>query len=135
MSLPALNALRNKFNSGETRTYAFRKEQLKKLKSAILAHEEDIYIALEKDLNKSKEETWVTEIGIVISELNAMLKDLQQWMQPERVATNLLNLPSASFITREPMGVALIIGPWNYPFQLLMNPLLGAIAAGNCAVF
>ena len=134
MSLPALNALRNKFNSGETRTYAFRKEQLKKLKSAILAHEEDIYIALEKDLNKSKEETWVTEIGIVISELNAMLKDLQQWMQPERVATNLLNLPSASFITREPMGVALIIGPWNYPFQLLMNPLLGAIAAGNCAV-
>ena len=134
MSLPSLDALRKKFNSGETRTYAFRKEQLKKLKSAILAHEEDIYNALQKDLNKSREETWVTEIGIVLSEIRTIMSGLKEWMQPERVATNLLNLPSSSFITKEPMGVVLIIGPWNYPFQLLINPLLGAIAAGNCAV-
>jgi aldehyde dehydrogenase (NAD+) len=129
-----LEKMKRYFQSGETRTHAFRQEQLKKLKSAILAHEEDLYAALNKDLKKSREETWVTETGIVISELNVMLKKLQQWMQPEKTSTNLLNLPSSSFIIREPMGVVLIIGPWNYPFQLLINPLLGAMAAGNCVV-
>lgn len=126
--------MRQYFDSGITRSHAFRKEQLQKLKQAILQHEQELYSALYTDLKKSPEECWVTELGMVISELDFIVKNLRRWMEPERVATNLLNLPSGSKVMREPLGVVLIIGPWNYPFQLLINPLLGAIAAGNCAV-
>lgn len=129
-----LHALRQYFNSGITRPASFRKDQLKRLKRAILDHEQDIYDALYADLKKSPEESWVTEIGLVITEINTALKHIDNWMQPERVSTNLLNLPSVSKIYKEPLGVVLITGPWNYPFQLLINPLVGAIAAGNCAV-
>ena len=129
-----LEKMRQYFSSGITKTYAFRKDQLKKLKTSILKHEQDLYDALYADLKKSPEETWVTETGLVISELNAAIKDLQLWMQPEKVDTNLLNVPSTSKVLKEPLGVVLIIGPWNYPFQLLINPLIGAIAAGNCVV-
>jgi aldehyde dehydrogenase (NAD+) len=129
-----LEKMRQYFDSGITKPYAFRKEQLLKLKRSILAHEQDLYDALFADLKKSPEETWVTETGMVISELSAAIKDLKSWMEPERVATNLLNLPSGSKVLKEPLGVVLIIGPWNYPFQLLINPLIGAIAAGNCVV-
>src|SRR5258705_9808269 len=134
MLLNSLQHLRDYFNSGITKEYSFRKEQLKKLKTSILKHEQALYDALYADLKKNPEETWVTETGLVISELNAAIKDLHQWMQPENVETNLLNLPSSSKILKEPLGVVLIIGPWNYPFQLLINPLIGAIAAGNCVV-
>jgi len=134
MLLPSLQNLRDNFNSGITKDYSFRKKQLKKLKTSILKHEQDLYDALYADLKKSPEETWVTETGLVISELNAAIKNLHLWMQPENVETNLLNLPSSSKILKEPLGVVLIIGPWNYPFQLLINPLIGAIAAGNCVV-
>lgn len=134
MLLTSLQKLREYFNSGITKDYNFRKEQLKKLKVSILKHEQDLYDALHADLKKSPEETWVTETGLVISELNAAIKNLYQWMQPEHVETNLLNLPSTSKVLNEPLGVVLIIGPWNYPFQLLINPLIGAIAAGNCVV-
>ena len=126
--------LQNYFKTGETKSYAFRLKQLKKLKQSILKHEDDLYDALNKDLKKSKEETWVTETGMVLSELSAALKHLKSWMEPERVSTNLLNMPSSSRIIPEPLGVVLIIGPWNYPFQLVINPLIGAIAAGNCTV-
>lgn len=129
-----LEKMRRHFNSGLTRPYTFRKEQLKKLRSSILSNEKNIYDALHLDLKKSPEESWVTETGMVISELNAAIKNLRNWMQPDQVATNLLNLPSGSRIMKEPLGVVLIIGPWNYPFQLLFNPLIGAIAAGNCVV-
>ena len=134
MLLSSLQQLRDYFNSGVTKDYSFRKEQLKKLKASILKHEQDLYKALYTDLKKSPEETWVTENGFVISELNAAIRNLHLWMQPENVETNLLNLPSTSKILKEPLGVVLIIGPWNYPFQLLINPLIGAIAAGNCVV-
>ncbi len=130
----ALEKMRQYFNTGITRSYAFRKEQLKRLKTSIFNHEQDLYDALYADLKKSPEESWVTETGMVIAELNTVLKNLRKWMSPERVATNLLNLPSGSRIMKEPLGVVLIIGPWNYPFQLLINPLIGAIAAGNCMV-
>ncbi len=130
----ALSAMRHYFDSGITRPFSFRKEQLQKLKSAMLKYEEPLYDALYADLKKSPEENWVTELGLVLSELNFIEKNLRRWMEPERVATNLLNLPSSSKVLKEPLGVVLIIGPWNYPFHLLMNPLLGAIAAGNCAV-
>jgi len=134
MLLTSLQHLRDYFHSGITKEYSFRKEQLKKLKTSILKHEQALYDALYADLKKSPEETWVTETGLVISELNAAIKNLRQWMQPETVDTNLLNLPSSSKVLKEPLGVVLIIGPWNYPFQLLINPLIGAIAAGNCVV-
>jgi aldehyde dehydrogenase (NAD+) len=129
-----LDAMRNFFNSGATKTYRFRKQQLKQLQQSILDHEDDLYRALYDDLKKSKEEVWVTETGMVISEINHALSHLKTWMANERVSTNLLNLPSSSHILKEPLGVVLIIAPWNYPFQLLMNPLIGAIAAGNCVV-
>jgi aldehyde dehydrogenase (NAD+) len=129
-----LKVIRQYFDSGITRSHAFRKEQLQKLKRAILSHEQELYDALYADLKKSPEECWVTELGMVLSELDYIVKNLRRWMEPERVATNLLNLPSGSKVMKEPLGVVLIIGPWNYPFQLLINPLLGAIAAGNCVV-
>jgi aldehyde dehydrogenase (NAD+) len=130
--LTKLEAMRAYFKSGATKPYAFRMEQLKKLKAAIYKYEEQLHEALYQDLKKSKEESWVTETGMVISEISAMEKELKQWMQPQRLSTNLLNMPSSSAVYSEPLGVVLIIGPFNYPFQLLINPLLGAIAAGNC---
>jgi aldehyde dehydrogenase (NAD+) len=129
-----LEAMRRYFDTGATKGYAFRRQQLQKLKKAILQHEEALYESLFADLRKSREETWVTETGMVISEINTALKGLRGWMEPERVSTNLVNMPSGSKILREPLGVVLIISPWNYPFQLLINPLIGAIAAGNCVV-
>ena len=129
-----LQAMRQFYNSGKTRSYNFRKQQLQKLKSAILAFEEELHEALYADLKKSPEESWVTETGFLISEINSALKYLRQWMRPESAKTNLLNFPSSSYVIKEPLGVVLIIGPWNYPLQLLFNPLVGAIDAGNCVV-
>lgn len=132
--IASLEKMRAYFNSGATRTCRFRKEQLKKLKNAIVTYEEELYAALYADLKKSKEESWVTELGFVISEINAALRNLESWMKPEKAGTNLVNLPSKSRVMREPLGVVLVIGPWNYPFMLLVNPVVGAIAAGNCIV-
>lgn len=129
-----LQQQRKFFESGATRPYAFRKQQLLSLKKAVEVHEEEIYDALYKDLHKSREETWVTENGFFLTELKETLNHLSSWMEAEPVTTNLLNLPSSSAILREPLGVVLVIGPWNYPFQLLFTPLMGAIAAGNTVV-
>ena len=129
-----LNQMSEYFNTGATRSYAFRKKQLEVLKQAVQDHEEEIYAALFTDLKKSKEECWVTENGFFMAEMSAMLNNLKSWMEPESVSTNMLNLPSSSRIEKDPMGVVLIIGPWNYPFQLLFAPLIGAIAAGNAVV-
>jgi aldehyde dehydrogenase (NAD+) len=129
-----LQASANYFETGATQPYAFRKEQLQKLKAAILQQEKELHDALYTDLKKSPEESWVTETGFLIAEINHTLKHLKKWMKPEKVSTNLLNFPSKSFIYKEPLGIVLIIGPWNYPLQLLFTPLVGAIAAGNCAV-
>jgi len=129
-----LAAMRHYFETGTTKPYAFRKQQLTALKQSVVKHEEEIYAALYTDLKKSKEECWVTENGFFLAELNDTLRNLRAWMEPEGVPTNLLNMPSSSRVLREPLGVVLAIGPWNYPFQLLFTPLLGAIAAGNCVV-
>ena len=130
----ALAEMRIFFDKGNTKSYTFRKQQLALLKAAIIQHEQDLYDALFKDLKKSPEESWVTENGMVLAELNFAISNLHKWMKPERVKTNLLNLPSSSAVMKEPLGVVLIIGSWNFPFQLLINPLIGAIAAGNCVV-
>ncbi|RYD77716.1 MAG: aldehyde dehydrogenase family protein, partial [Sphingobacteriales bacterium] len=129
-----LNDCRKFFNSGATKPYAYRKEQLKKLKASIEKYEEEIYAALYTDLKKSPEECWVTENGLVLAELNTAIANLKDWMEPQKKSTNLLNFPSSSYVMKEPLGVVLIIAPWNYPFNLLINPLIGAIAAGNCVV-
>ncbi|MEO7047343.1 MAG: aldehyde dehydrogenase [Ferruginibacter sp.] len=133
-SLNELKALRDYYNSGSTNEYDFRIKQLKKLKAAIENSEDTLYAALYKDLKKSKEECWITENGFVLSELNNAIKKLGGWMQPKRVGTNLLNMPAKSYIVPEPLGVVLIISPWNYPLNLLFTPLIGAMAAGNCVV-
>ena len=133
-NMPALDHMRRNFETGITRDYKFRREQLKKLKSSLVKYESEIFDALRADLEKSPEETWATENGLVIAEINAALRQLKEWMRPEQVSTNLVNFPSRSSVIREPLGVVLIIGPWNYPLYLLLNPLVGAIAAGNCIV-
>ncbi len=129
-----LDACRRFFRTGATRSLAFRRGQLLALRNSLRQYEEDLFAALHQDLGKSPEEVWVTETGFVHSELSNALNHLRKWMKPERKPTNLMNLPSASSVHSEPLGVVLIIGPWNYPLQLLFNPLIGAIAAGNCAV-
>lgn len=121
------------FHENQTKNIRFRITQLKKLKTAILKNENRICEALFKDLRKSKEEAYLTEIGIVLSEINHHIKNLNKW-KSKRVSSPLALFPSSSKIIYEPLGVVLIIAPWNYPFQLLINPLIGAISAGCCAV-
>ena len=126
--------MRTYFETGVTKSHAFRKEQLTRLKQAVIKYQFAIQEALYKDLKKSPEEAWVTETGFLLSEISYTLNHLKRWMKPESVSTNLLNIPSRSYIVKEPLGTVLIIGPWNYPLQLLFTPLAGAIAAGNCVV-
>jgi len=132
--LASLNLMRDFFNTGVTQSPAFRKEQLNKLSEAIYKYEREIYDALYSDLKKSKEECWVTEIGTLLNEIRYAISHLNKWVKPLKVKTNLLNFPSSSYVYKEPLGVVLIISPWNYPFQLLLKPMVGAIAAGNCVV-
>jgi aldehyde dehydrogenase (NAD+) len=129
-----LQLLRKFFDDYSTLSYEFRKQQLQKLKAAVVQHEKELFDALYSDLKKSAEESWVTEVGFLIAEINHTLKHLRDWMKPTKVRTNLVNIPSQSSVYKEPLGVVLIIGPWNYPLQLLFTPLVGAMAAGNCAV-
>ncbi|MCU7550528.1 aldehyde dehydrogenase family protein [Chitinophagaceae bacterium LB-8] len=132
--LPQLQKIQQFFDSGATRSYEFRMQQLQRFKDALYKYEQDIYNALYVDLKKNKEECWVTEIGFIVSEINYALGNLKRWMKPQKTGTNLLNFPSKSFVINEPLGVVLVIGPWNYPLQLVLTPLIGVIAAGNCAV-
>lgn len=127
-------ALKEFFATGATKDIDFRLRQLAKLKIAIKAHEADIEAALWSDLHKSKKESYLTEIGIVLSEIDNQVKHLRCWAKPKRVSSPLFLFPSTSKIIYEPLGVALIIAPWNYPFQLTLNPLVGAITAGCCAM-
>ena len=122
------------FDSGKTRDYAFRINCLKKLKTAVLANERLICSALQADLNKPETESYMCEIGIVYDEISFHIKHLKKWMKNKRVKTPIAQFKSRSFISPEPYGVALIMSPWNYPVQLCLSPLIGAISAGNCAI-
>ncbi len=130
----SIETLRHYFQSGATQPFAFRLLQLKRLKQLVLDNEQALYKALYADLKKTDEDAWATEVGFFLSELNYTIEHLKGWMQPKSVPTNLVNMPSSSFTIQEPLGVVCIIAPWNYPFQLLFTPLIGAIAGGNCAV-
>ena len=129
-----LDQQRRFFHSGATRPYAFRRQQLRNLRALVRDHEGRIHEALAADLGKPAFEAFASETGFVIAECSHALEHLETWMEPERVKTPLTFFPSKSFIRREPMGLVLIIAPWNYPFQLVMAPLAAALAAGNCAL-
>jgi len=120
------------FNSGKTRAVSFRKSQLLKLSEAIKLHEEEILHALNTDLGKHAYEAYASEIGTLKMEINHTLNHLDEWCNLENISTPFVHFPASSFILKDPLGVVLIIGPWNYPFMLIMAPLLSAIAAGNC---
>ncbi|OKP67135.1 aldehyde dehydrogenase [Paenibacillus sp. P3E] len=125
---------RQKFHSGYTRSVEFRLEQLGKLSDAIKRNEQLLLAALYQDLHKSEFEAYSTEIGYTLDSIRYMSKHLKRWMKPQRVRTPFYLAVSKSYQYREPYGTVLIIGPYNYPFQLLIEPLIGAIAAGNSAV-
>ena len=129
-----LDKQRTYFNTGATRTLDFRIEKLSILKKSILKNEKQILEALWSDLHKSEFEAYATEIGIILDEINYVMKHLKSWSKTKKVRTPLTHFLSSSYIYSEPYGVSLIMSPWNYPFQLLMAPLIGAIAAGNCAM-
>ncbi|HMZ68253.1 MAG TPA: aldehyde dehydrogenase family protein, partial [Chitinophagales bacterium] len=122
------------FNSGKTQSLEFRLEQLNKLRSLIKANESKIKEALKKDLNKSEFEAYGTEITFVLKDLDHVIASLKKWMKPERVKTPLFHQLGSSWIQSDPLGVVYVIAPWNYPFQLLIAPVIGAMAAGNTVI-
>lgn len=121
------------FGSGATRPIAFRKQMLKRLRQTVERREKDISAALHRDLRKSEFEAFASEIGVFYQEIRHTLRNLSDWMAPQRVPTPLIFFPSSSRIMRDPLGQVLIMGPWNYPFLLIMHPLVSAIAGGNTA--
>jgi len=125
---------RNFFSTGKTREKSFRIKNLKRLKLAIIAHIDEIMSALEKDFRKCQFETFTSEIMSALDEINLAIKNLDSWMAPARVKTPITLFKATSRVYYEPFGTALVITAWNYPFQLAMDPLIGALSAGNCCV-
>lgn len=125
---------RRLFSSDQTKPYTYRKQQLLALKKAIEKHQQEILDALMKDLHKGEFEAYTTEVGFNLRSIRDTLKHLRQWMKPRRVKGEVFLPFTTSKVMPEPKGVVLIIGPFNYPFQLVMEPLIGAIAAGNTAI-
>ncbi|MDO4482101.1 MAG: aldehyde dehydrogenase, partial [Bacillota bacterium] len=125
---------REYFTSGATRTFEFRIDSLKKLRESVSDNEKLIAEALRADLNKHPFESYMCETGIVLDEIRYHINNLGKWMREKRVKTPLAQFYSKSFISPEPYGTVLVMSPWNYPVQLCLEPLIGAISAGNCAV-
>jgi aldehyde dehydrogenase (NAD+) len=128
-----LQRQRDFFATGQTKEIDFRLAQLKALKQAILAHQAEIMAAVHADLGKPEFEAFLTEVGVT-QEIDYAIKHLRSWAKPQKVSTSAITFPAKAEIRPEPLGVVLIISPWNYPFQLMISPLVGAIAAGNCAL-
>lgn len=125
---------RKYYYKNHTKSVRFRIRQLKKLKLAVETNEKMILEALNKDLEKSEAEAFMTEIGIVYKEFDYVIKHLRSWNSPEKVSGSMMSFPAKNYVYRDPYGVVLILSPWNYPFNLTMMPLIGAIAGGNCAL-
>lgn len=125
---------RNFFQSQATKPIPFRIQQLKKLKRLLTEQEELFFEAIYSDFKKSRFETFVSELGLVYKEIDTAIKNLPRWAAKETVPTNWVNFPSKSYILPEPFGVTLVIGAWNYPYLLSLNPLVNAIAAGNTVI-
>ncbi|MBM0837163.1 aldehyde dehydrogenase [Staphylococcus epidermidis] len=122
------------FNTHKTKNFKYRKQQLKLLSKNIKNHENELLDALYKDLGKSKVEAYATEIGMLLKSIKLMRKELKNWSKTKQTDTPLYLFPTKSYIKKEPYGTVLIIGPFNYPVQLVFEPLIGAIAAGNTAI-
>ena len=119
------------FNSNATKDISFRIAQLQKLESLLRANEELLHQAIYKDFKKSAFENYTTEISLLYHDIKEAIKNIKKWSAKKKVRTNLANLPGKSYIIPEPLGVSLIIGAWNYPYQLSLAPAIAAIAAGN----
>ena len=122
------------FNSGTSKSIQYRINSLKKLKKNISLNENEIINALKSDLGKSETETFFSEIALIYIEINLALKNVKRWSKKRKVSSSLINFLSSDYIIPEPYGVTLNISPWNYPFQLSISPLIGAVAAGNTVV-
>ena len=122
------------FRTGVTRGVDFRIDMLKKFRKAIIENDELISAALKADLNKQPFESYMCETGLLLEEINFHIKRLKKWSKTRRVKSGIGQLPGKSYVCPEPYGVVLIMAPWNYPVQLCLMPLVGAISAGNCAV-
>ena len=122
------------FQSYATKNVAFRIEQLKKLERVLKENEHLLNTAIFSDFKKSEFDNYTTELGIIYSEINTACKKLHTWARTKKVTTNFLNFPGKSYIIPEPLGVTLIIGAWNYPYQLSLSPAIAAIAAGNTVI-
>jgi len=128
------DTLRNSYNKGVTRPLAWRKHQLEQMVKMLEENESAFLDALATDLGKPRVEGFITDIAFVTSEVKSMIKNLKKWNKPERVGTPLIAMPGKSRLIPEPVGVVLVIAPWNYPIHLLLVPVAGAIAAGNAVV-
>ena len=129
-----IQAQRQYFSTGDTLPLENRIALLKKLYAAIQKHEDEICAALKADLGKSDSESFLCEIGMVLSELSYLIAHLPRWAKPRRHKTGLVHFPAKSFTLQEPFGVVLVMSPWNYPFLLTFGPLVDALAAGNTAI-
>ena len=129
-----LSDQRNLFNSQKTKNLKFRKMYLEKLKEVLLKNEELLYDSIFKDFGKSKFDTFTTEISFVLKDIDYFLKNLNSLAKPKKVRTNLANQLGSSKIYPEPLGCTLVIGAWNYPYQLSLSPVVAALAAGNTCI-
>lgn len=129
-----VNKQKEYFQNGEQLNINFRKQNLIKLKRIIKDNEQEIINALKKDLNKSEFESYLTEINMLYEEINMHIKNIKKWSKRKRVKSSVMFFPSKNYIVKEPYGTVLIIGPFNYPFQLVISPLIGAIASGNTVI-
>lgn len=134
-SIPAIvDAARAEFTAGRTRPRSWRVATLRRLRDLVEAHEQRLLDALAADFSKPRFEAWATEIGFVVSDIDHTLAHLDGWMAPDRVPTPVAFQPGTSRIVPEPVGVACVIAPWNYPVQLLLLPMIAAVSAGNAVV-
>ncbi|CAG2184578.1 ALDH [Mytilus edulis] len=129
-----VNGMKTAFRSGKTKSYEWRRQQLEGVLKLMDENREEITDALKKDLHKPKLEAVVFEIDFCRNDLIETMNNLKEWMKPEKVKKSLMNLMDTAYIKKEPYGVALVIGAWNYPIQLTIMPLFGALAAGNCVL-
>ena len=125
---------RDFFKTQQTKNIKFRKMYLEKMKDLIIKHEDLLYEAIYKDFGKSKFDTFTTEISFILNDIDYYLKNLQSLSKPKKVSTNLVNQLGSSKVYAEPLGCVLVIGAWNYPYQLSLSPIIAAIAAGNCCI-
>lgn len=130
----AVLAARSFFDQGHTLPLAYRREALRRLRQQVVQRTPDILAALREDLNKSPYESFMAEVGLVLGEIDLACRKLGRWAKPERRRPSLAQLPATARVYKQPYGVTLVMSPWNYPFQLTMNPVIGAVAAGNCVL-